>query len=223
MIRNSWLVIGGLAAVSAVLTAGCDHHGGRGRRGGQYVTETQPIHATLTLQGVPPPISIHASVAALAPNVTVMQQQCNPSAQEQCNGIDDNCNGAIDEDVCGYQTGQIQITAAWQTGSDIDLHVVDPSGEEVSYRNTTISSGGTLDHDSNPACQPRPPTTENVYWQTPSPPRGNYQARVEAYNMCGSVQTPVTLSISVGGRVIGTWQYTMSGQGDSFTVPFTIQ
>jgi uncharacterized protein YfaP (DUF2135 family) len=222
MIRNSWLVIGGLAAASA-LSAGCAHHEGRrSRRGEQYVAQPQPIHATLTLQGVPPPIAIQASVAAVAPNVQLMQAQCNPNAQEQCNGIDDNCNGAIDEEVCGYQTGQIQITAAWQSGSDIDLHVVDPNGEEVSYRNTTVSSGGTLDHDSNPACNPRPPTTENVYWPS-SPPRGQYQARVEAYDMCGSVQTPVTLSISVGQRVIGTWQYTMSGRGDSFTVPFTVQ
>src|SRR5690349_1822457 len=74
-------------------------------------------------------INVQAQVAVPA-NVVVMQPTCHQGAPEQCNGIDDNCNGAIDEG-CGYQSGQIQVTAAWNSPSDIDLHVTDPAGERV--------------------------------------------------------------------------------------------
>jgi hypothetical protein len=41
--------------------------------------------------------------------------------------------------------------------------------------------------------------------------------------MCGQGLTPVTLSISVGGRILGTYQYSFNARGDRFAIPFTIQ
>ena len=123
--------------------------------------------------------------ASAPEGVMVVQTNCQPGAPEQCNGIDDNCNGQIDEG-CGYQSGQIQVTAAWNSGSDIDLHVTDPGGEEIYYGHRTSASGGVLDHDANSACNSSPPTVENVYWSTPNPLRGQYNAVVRAYARLGA-------------------------------------
>ena len=165
--------------------------------------------------------AVTATVAVPTEGVQVLQAQCQQGTEEACNGLDDNCNGVIDEG-CGYQGGNIQVTAAWQTSSDVDLHVLDPSGAEIYYAQRSSASGGRLDHDANAACRPEPPTVENVYWDNPSPPSGTYRVRVVAYDMCGVPATPTTLSISVGGRVVGSYRVDLTQRGQQFEIPFTI-
>ncbi len=183
-------------------------------RGGLLVTSTVST-PTPTFN-----TAVTANVAVPA-GVQVLQAQCQPGTQEACNGLDDNCNGVIDEG-CGYSGGNIQITAAWQTASDIDLHVIEPTGAELYYAQRSSASGGVLDHDANAACRIAPPTVENVYWNAPQPPSGTYQIRLVAYDMCGVPNTPTTLSISVGGRVIGTYSVTFTQQNQTYTIPFTV-
>ena len=162
--------------------------------------QPMPIQAQATVQVQAQPV--------VASGVTIIQQTCTPGANEQCNGMDDNCNGAIDEG-CGYNTGSIQITLAWNSGADIDLYVTDPYAETISYQHTQSNSGGILDHDARGDCvASSAPTVENVYW-TNSPPRGNYQVEIHNYSPCnvanGATQT--TLSIAVGGQILGSYSY----------------
>ena len=74
----------------------------------------------------------------------------------------------------GY--GDIQITLTWDNKSDLDLHVVDPFQEEISWNNPIISSGGTLDYDDTDGYGP-----ENVYWPKGSAPNGTYQVFLHNY------------------------------------------
>lgn len=180
---------------------------------GAALTNTACVVRTTTAAPPPPPPQSTVTVQQqpqLASGVTVIQQSCTPGAQEACNGLDDNCDGAIDEG-CGYNTGNIQITLAWNSGADIDLYVTDPYNETISYSHTSSNSGGQLDHDGRGDCVQNSggnPTVENVYWNN-QPPRGNYSIEIHNYSGCETAvgQTQTTLSIAVGGRVLGSYAY----------------
>jgi hypothetical protein len=144
--------------------------------------------------------------------VTAVQQACNPNQPEACNGLDDNCNGVIDEG-CGFSSGHIQITLAWATGADLDLYVTDPQGYVISYSNPRSPSGGHLDHDARGACvrSQSGATIENVYWETSQPPRGPYQIEIHYWGNCRVAGvTQATLSIAVGGQIIGAYNVVLN-------------
>jgi uncharacterized protein YfaP (DUF2135 family) len=39
-------------------------------------------------------------------------------------------------------TGDVQVTVTWDADSDLDLHVVEPSGEEIFYGHPVSATGG---------------------------------------------------------------------------------
>ena len=150
-----------------------------------------------------------------ATGVTVIEASCTPGAQEACNGLDDNCDGRIDEG-CGYQSGNIQITLGWNTGADLDMYVTDPNGETIYYGHNTSSSGGNLDHDARGNCGNGQSNSqiENIYWNQPNPPHGTYNVEVHYWSgsACSTSAGPTTLSlaIAVGGQVIGSYRYNIN-------------
>jgi hypothetical protein len=108
------------------------------------------------------------------------------------------CFGVADTSV-GH--GDVQITLTWEASVDLDLHVVDPSGEEIYYDNTSSASGGQLDRDN--LCSNlvigRP---ENVFWPTGGAPDGTYKVFVNYYGGCESNEAvSYTLRTVVRGQV----------------------
>jgi len=117
-------------------------------------------------------------------------------------------------------TGDVQVTLRWEGDADLDLHVIDPNGEEISFVTTTSSSGGQLDVDCIPgtSCAADGPHVENVFWPTGSAPSGNYSAFVR--NL-GS-DTAFTLTVLVGGEEVTGDRGTLPGGGESSPVTFSV-
>jgi len=108
------------------------------------------------------------------------------------------CWGAKDTSV---GTGDVQVTLTWQTNDDIDLYVIDPNGEEISYMNMTSSSGGTLDRD-NLCPDMIIGRLENIFWAENSAPSGTYQVKVNYFGACESAKAVNwTVRVIVQGNV----------------------
>ena len=92
-------------------------------------------------------------------------------------------------------TGQLVVTLTWDTESNLNLHVVDPSGDEIYWGNqsteppppNTVPDGGSfgyMDYDSNANCIIDGLRREDAIWPNPPPP-GQYTVRVDAPSLCG--------------------------------------
>lgn len=205
--RNLGYAVGVVGVLAAFVNTGCIV---------RTTARTPTVRASVNVPTPPPPpaatVTVTATSPTIATGVTVVETACVQGAQEVCNGLDDNCNGQIDEG-CGYSSGNIQITLAWNTGADLDLYVTDPTGQTISYQNRQ-ANGGHLDRDARGACGSQNGGVENVYWNQNNPQRGNYQVAVDYWSgstcSTNSGPTPLTLSISVGGQVIGAYNYVLN-------------
>lgn len=76
----------------------------------------------------------------------------------------------------------VQVSLAWNTCDDLDLHVIEPSGAVINYQNRKSSSGGELDidmnrDDDNISMKP----VENIVWPDGAAPEGRYRVQVHLY------------------------------------------
>ncbi len=107
-------------------------------------------------------------------------------------------------DVLRLGTGALQISLSWNNGSDQDLYVTDPSGEIISYTNTSSNSGGVLDRDDTDGYGP-----ENIFWLSTAPD-GNYSVRVDDFSGI-STGTTCYVTINAPGRSRSFTVRTQSG------------
>jgi hypothetical protein len=110
-------------------------------------------------------------------------------------------------------TGQVQVSVSWDVDSDVDLHIVEPTGEEIYYGNLTSDAGGTLDLDSNANCSIDGKRNENIVWKDTAPP-GVYTVRVDLYTACGVEPTNFVVTVQVAGQPTRTFTGVLTGPGD---------
>ena len=110
-------------------------------------------------------------------------------------------------------TGDIQISLSWDADSDVDLHVIDPSGEETYYGYREATSGGTLDLDSNAACVLDHKRNENITWPVGRALQGTYIVRVDYWDRCDTEVTNYTVRI-INGTDAQIVNGSFSGPGD---------
>jgi murein DD-endopeptidase MepM/ murein hydrolase activator NlpD len=96
-------------------------------------------------------------------------------------------------------TGDIQVSISWDVPSDLDLHVVDPSGEHIYFGHKSSASNGELDLDSNPACDIDRINNENITWPLNKAPTGHYAVYVNLYASCGTNVTTYAVTVAQRG------------------------
>jgi hypothetical protein len=113
-------------------------------------------------------------------------------------------------------TGALVITLTWDTETDVDLHVVDPSGQEIFHGAMSdqpppfapqpeAGSYGFLNWDSNANCVIDGRRRESIVWPN-APPSGHYIVRVDAASLCGQPIAHWTVQATLEGRSIGRAQ-----------------
>ncbi len=108
--------------------------------------------------------------------------------------------------------GAMVVTLTWDTESDLDLHVIDPFGNEIYHgapnsRNAFSAGGaggsnGALDHDSNADCVIDGLRQEDVIWADAAP-AGHYLVRVDTGSLCRAANAHWTVKVLLDGVVIG--------------------
>jgi hypothetical protein len=126
------------------------------------------------------PIAVSSCLTGLISNMTQVGDLVSDDRREDI-GIAD---GAL---ISGF--GEIKVTLTWDFVADIDLHIIEPSGNRIYFANAVSTSGGFLDFDNRIAYGP-----ENIYWE--DAPEGTYHVYVDHYagetggNYTVFVQTP---------------------------------
>ncbi|HYV49064.1 MAG TPA: hypothetical protein VFA20_29595 [Myxococcaceae bacterium] len=136
-------------------------------------------------------------------------------------GADGRAGPALETELnvlpAGALGGELVFSLAWDTDADLDLHVVDPAGNEVWARNINSwqppppgapppppdawLAGGVLDFDSNAGCVIDGRRRENVVWARP-PPSGHYRVLVDTPSLCGAGAAIWTVEARLRGELV---------------------
>lgn len=134
-------------------------------------------------------------------------------------GVGPNAGGAANYTAAAVTfvpvlSGPVQVSVAWDSPADVDLHVVEPGSEEIYYGNSGSAAGGVLDLDSNAACGSDGPRNENITYPSLTPPSGTYTVRVDYWDACGAAATNYVVTMRVEGHAIQVFQGQFTGTGD---------
>ncbi len=102
----------------------------------------------------------------------------------------------------GQQFGDIRISLLWNNFNDLDLHCIDPNGEQIFFKHRNSRSGGELDVDQNVKPESKEPV-ENIYWPIGRAPSGEYQIYVHHYKhhlFLAPSRTSFKVNVSIEGK-----------------------
>jgi Ca-activated chloride channel family protein len=101
----------------------------------------------------------------------------------------------------GAKSGDVRVSLLWNNTNDLDLHVIDPAGEEIFYGHKRSRSQGELDVDMNAGGPLTNKPVENVYWPLGKAPSGHFRVSVQLYFVREAGDTPFTVEVLNRGEV----------------------
>lgn len=117
------------------------------------------------------------------------------------------------EGVC-VGTGLVRVSLSWNAVTDLDLHVLLPNGEEISYANA-ITPYGELDVDDcvGGMCATQSGThVENIFLDG-SAPRGTYRIQVVNFDGRRSADYGIEVAGDISAQFTGNLPSTMFYEG----------
>ena len=96
------------------------------------------------------------------------------------------------------QSGDLRINLQWYSKTDLDLHVIDPCGNEIFFsRRKAACGGGTgnLDLDANAIIGTTNRPQENIYWLKPK--EGNYTVKVVCFKYREKTAQSLSFNVSI--------------------------
>ena len=109
-------------------------------------------------------------------------------------------------------TGDVQISVTWNSAADVDLHLVEPNGNEIYYGNPRSSTGENwilLER----RCGSDGPRAENIRFLSGRAPTGSYTVRVDHWSNCDASSTNYVVRV-INGTSSQTFTGTFTGGGD---------
>lgn len=123
----------------------------------------------------------------------------------------------VEIEIVQSGTGDVKVTLSFDRLHDLDLHVIEPNGEEIFYDNRNSSTGGWLDLDSGSTCEASSANAENIFWPPGGAPAGQYRVTVQNYQQCSPGPIEFTVRIAYDS-VVNTYTGTFA-DGTAGEVP----
>ena len=168
---------------------------------------------------LPTASSLENVVVSLSPNINGSQVRLR-YALEDANGIGPQFAQTLR--VIRAGNGDFQASVAWTGASDVDLHVFDPDGHEVSFMDKNPVTGGHLDIDSNAACRIDNTNVENIFWPLNSAPTGQYRVELHYYDDCDVARSDWVVTVLMKGHEPAVTTGSFAGPEGAANPPVTI-
>lgn len=103
----------------------------------------------------------------------------------------------------GSVEGELRVSLGWFNTDDLDLHVIEPSGTHIYFRNKkSYETGGTLDIDMNYSVPYRKDAVENIVWSSKARiQKGVYKVVVDNYTRRETQDIGFELQLADKGKV----------------------
>ena len=104
----------------------------------------------------------------------------------------------------GDVTGDLRCSLSWFNYDDLDIHVIEPNGNELSFSNKwNRSTGGKLDVDMNVGSGGSREAVENITWPSESKMlEGTYKVFVNNYTKRESIDVGFNAEIEFRGEIL---------------------
>ena len=102
----------------------------------------------------------------------------------------------------GDVTGIVRVSLSWSNKDDLDLHILEPNKNIISYNNKHSATSGKLDVDMNAHSSLVRDAVENITWSNRSKIlKGEYTIKVHNYNKRENIDVGFEIEVECNGQL----------------------